>query len=429
MNSCFSFCHFYVGTASSLLKNIKESSQQYIGTSSSSSGAPVPPVRPPPPTIKKPIIESSSVAPSSRHAPFTGPCSLELVNSSNVAEEEPQPLSPALLLDINDGAPTEVSGSSNLADLNCEPHFGGPTSQINNGAGGSQGTLDQLLSLYSTKSPEESVPTCSSSNMSTVGDLLGSFGAPPVPISSKNCNPAGVNKSVDPFDLLGSSDLLTTKVLNSSSSFQNLKIVNNTSSSSNPGSSVSMMGKKNCSSPNLSDLILGDLMEPSGGGSSNKNSHFVQTKPNYYIGSQKVEPAEPSKVTTAGAGEEKKKNTLDSVFSEILSEQGFVGSSKDGTNKTINDLRKQELLASGNADPIQIKVSYYSPPFWSVNVLPPLVSLTYFLSSVIKTCRSTSGEKGSERISELCWPHYIRSPGMAVIGAKRTCLKWSLQSR
>lgn len=51
-----------------------------------------------------------------------------------------------------------------------------------------------------------------------------------------------------------------------------------------------------------------------------------------------------------------KKQNLNDVFGDILTSQGFASSRVDGAGRTINAMRKVELLANPNCNPTQIKV-------------------------------------------------------------------------
>jgi hypothetical protein len=157
-----------------------------------------------------------------------------------------------------------------------------------------------------------------------------------------------------------------------SASFQNL----NTNSSGflgggnlidSLGSSTSGSGKipKNSSSPNLlSDLILGDIISgpvgmdkininssagaSGGGGSSNPTlSQTGSSRPNY----NRTAIFDPPQ-----SQQQDKKQNLNDVFGDILTSQGFASSNRMDGGRTINDMRKVELLSNPNANPTQIKV-------------------------------------------------------------------------
>lgn len=150
-----------------------------------------------------------------------------------------------------------------------------------------------------------------------------------------------------------------------SASFQNLNATSSSLLGGPPLLSSASSGKipKNSSSPNLlSDLILGDIISgpaansnsfaasvnissagaSASGGSSNPTLSS-QSRPNY--NRTLFEPPQPVP-----------KQNLNDVFGDILSSQGFAASNRLDGGKTINDMRKIDILSNPNANLTQIKV-------------------------------------------------------------------------
>lgn len=121
---------------------------------------------------------------------------------------------------------------------------------------------------------------------------------------------------------------------------------------------------KNSSSPNLlSDLILGDIISSSGGpgtlnsinisatagssgGGGSSNPTLSQQQPPNYNRTAIFDPPAASQP----------KQNLNDVFGDILTSQGFAASNRMDGGRTINEMRKIEILSNPNANPTQIKV-------------------------------------------------------------------------
>jgi hypothetical protein len=151
---------------------------------------------------------------------------------------------------------------------------------------------------------------------------------------------------------------------------------------------------KNSSSPNLlSDLILDDLMGLGGGtaggtggaglgklnlgqsstASMNKSNPAINNestfnnsqsssipplnqanqRPNYNR-NQIFDPPPASASAPQGM------QVLNDVFADILNSQGFATTGKDHAGKTINDMRKIEMLSNPNLNPTQMKVLLFT---------------------------------------------------------------------
>lgn len=396
------------GGAVSLIKNIKEQSQQYLGpgypAGGGSQSAPAtagrgereppqqsqplpsrpPPPRPPPSPLmnqrknnnefENRHYEAMNVGrdlPPERPAP-PRPQRPPSPRVERKEHEPPRPPPPqpqpkiGNLLDMSFDmgssspaapAPPQVPSNavpSSNADL-LDDLFGSSGGSGSNNGGK---IADDNLDFWGAPSQPPSQTAAAAPEVDLLGDPLASLlgkSAPPL-ISNFNNIPQhkpGFAANFAPSQPQPQPFLQTNApgVMPQSASFQNL----NFQQPSNLLSSSAGEGKmpKNSSSPNLlSDLILDDLMglnvnataASSTSGGNSNPTLSSNNKPNY----------NRTQIFTEQE-EQKPRTNLNDVFGDILNSQGF-SSSKDQSGRSINEMRKVEALSNPNANPTQIKV-------------------------------------------------------------------------